>query len=220
MKSLIALILLAPAFASAACLPMQVCVATRGTAVVNDLEVPFNFAGKGFSASGELTDFGNPESPFTLTFLELGATYDASIGGLIPGGPLVQFDLTVNGVPWGIPAGGEASVSFLTVLHVSGAFPTISSPFTFSGSFTGAPEPFAPGLGFDVLNCETLNFSGGGIVTFDMGLSLEHPGAFTLEQETFKFGVVPEPATASLLLIAFVGLAVMDRRRGSREVSA
>jgi hypothetical protein len=57
-------------------------VAASGTTVVNDLLVPFNFAAKGFTASGELTDFGNQQSPFTVTFLELGATYDASIGAV------------------------------------------------------------------------------------------------------------------------------------------
>jgi hypothetical protein len=109
---LLTLLLLWPALASAACLPTQVCVATSGTADVS-FEFPFDFAGKGFSASGVLTEYGNlNNSPFTVTFLEIGSTYDASIAGLTDG-LLTQFELTVNGVPWGIPAGGDASVAFM-----------------------------------------------------------------------------------------------------------
>ena len=213
MKRLITLILLAPALASAACLPTQVCVATSGTAVVN-FEFPFDFAGKGFSASGALTNFGNFDSPFTVTFLERGSFYDASISGTTVD-LLTQFELTVNGVPWGIPAGGGASVNFPTTLYVNGAS-LITQPFGFEGSFTGAPEPFAPGLGCDVLNCETLNFRGVGIVTYDVG-GASSPTIFGVQQETFTF-TAPEPSIASLLSIAFAGLAVMGRRRVSRTI--
>ena len=213
MKHLIALLLLAPALASAACLPTQVCVATSGTAVVN-FEFPFDFAGKGFSASGELTNFGNFDSPFTVTFLERGSFYDASISGTTVD-LLTQFELTVNGVPWGIPAGGGASVNFPTTLYVNGAS-LITQPFGFEGSFTGAPEPFAPGLGCDVLKCETLNFSGGGIVTFGLyQYSPDTPDFWVLGSETFTVlsRRVPEPSTASLLLLGFAGCALLARRR-------
>jgi hypothetical protein len=188
-------------------------VATSGTTVV-DFIFPFNFAGNGFSASGELTQWGNLQSPFTVTFLGYGSSYDASIYGSTDN-LITQFELTVNGVPWGIPAGGDAQVFFSAVLPVDGTL-MIERPCSFEGSFTGAPEPFAPGLGCDVLKCETLNFRGGGIVTYDMWPFLGGPpNSFTVVQETFQFGVVPEPSTASLLLVGFAGLAVMGRRRKS-----
>jgi hypothetical protein len=190
-------------------------VATSGTTDVS-FDFPFNFAGKGFSASGELTDWGNQQSPFTVTFLQLGSTYDASIGGSTGAGDsITQFELTVNGVPWGIPAGGDASVFFSATLPVTLSF-SGTRPFSFEGSFTGVPEPFNTSLGCDVLNCKTLNFSGGGIVTFDLSPYNGSSQFFVLNSETFNFGVVPEPSTASLLLIAFAGLAVMGRRRRSR----
>jgi PEP-CTERM motif len=212
---LLTLLLLWPAFASAACSPTQVCVATSGTADVS-FEFPFNFAGKGFSASGELTEYGNlGNSPFTVAFLQIGSTYDASIAGITGGGLLTQFELTVNGVPWGIPAGGDASVFFSAVLPVTGSS-GVTQPFSFEGSFTGAPEPFAPGLGCDVLNCKTLNFAGGGIVFFGLTPHEGGPPSMELAQETFNFGVVPEPSTASLLLLGFAGLAILGWRRRSR----
>jgi hypothetical protein len=195
-------------------------VATSGTAVADCCSgfstVPFHFAGKGFSASGVLSDFGNQESPFTVSWLEQGSTYGAGISGATDNF-LIQFALTVNGVPWGIPTGGSASVEFDAFLPVDESF-EVTQPFTFEGSFTGAPEPFAAGLSCDVLNCETLNFRGEGIVTFDLSPSFEHPEAWNLETETFNIRGVPEPPTASLLLLGFAGLAVLGWRRNVRAL--
>jgi hypothetical protein len=102
---------------------------------------------------------------------------------------------------------------FYAVLPVNGPL-EVSRRFTFEGSFKGAPEPFAPGLSCDVLNCKTLNFGGGGIVTFGL-FPYGGGGPFmVLAQETFNFGVVPEPSTASLLLLGFAGLAILGWGRG------
>jgi len=80
--------------------------------------------------------------------------------------------------------------------------------------FTGAPEPFAPGLGCDVLNCQTLNFRGGGIVTTFL---VRAPGGQTVvDSQTFTFNA-PEPSATSLLLIGFAGLAAL-RWRGRQAV--
>jgi hypothetical protein len=61
--SLLILLLLWPAFASAACSPTQVCVATTGTAVSDG---PFNFAGDGFSASGVFAFGASPNFQYDL----------------------------------------------------------------------------------------------------------------------------------------------------------
>ena len=204
--SLLTLLLLWPAFASAACSPTQVCVATSGITVTNgDPEFPFNFAGNGFSASGVLTEaLGN--LAFGLLF-EYGSYYDEFFGGATPK-PLAQFELTVNGVPWGMPAGGGAGVSFTTDSNLyTGSEGTWSSPFSFGGFFTGAPEPFSPGLGCDVLNCVTLEFRGSGMVTYDV--SQVYINAFAVSSpQTFTFAAVPEPATLSLFAVGLVGLAM------------
>src|SRR5262245_62130467 len=160
---LLTLLLLWPASASAACIPSQVCWVTSGTpfTLTQAESFSFNFAGRDFSASVMLTDVCCL-LPFGLFFESDSDPFFESFSGRTP-----QFELTVNGIPWGIPAGGDGGVSFFAELGVP--FPLEASPFSvpfdFQGDFTGAPEPFAPGLGCDVLKCETFNFRGGGIVT-------------------------------------------------------
>jgi len=213
MKRLIILLLLAPVVASAACLPSEFCSVRSGTPFTltgSDQSLSFNIAGSDFSASAMLTDLCCL-LPFREFFEVDSDPWFESFGGSTPF-PLAQFALTVNGVPWGIPAGGSAEAVFFADLGVP--FPVEASgfsvPFGFQGSFTGAPEPFAPGVGCDVLNCQTLNFRGGGIVTTFLNGG---PFQTVVESQTFTFNA-PEPSTASLLLIALAGLAVIGRRRG------
>jgi len=204
--------LLWPAFASAVCSPGQTCVVTSGTVVLDSPlgPIPLNFAGKDFSASGVLTE-ACCLVPYGLFFnFESDDFLESFFGSTdIPGGRpnLVQFELTVKGVPWGIPAGGDAVVGFFADLGIPApAGNAFSVPFSFGGSFKGAPEPFAPGLGCDMLNCVTLDFSGGGILTYDV---LDAGGGWSVVgQQTFTFAAVPEPATLSLLAVGLVGLAM------------
>jgi hypothetical protein len=221
---LLTLLLLWTAFASAACLPSQVCVVTSGTAVVAGPQfpaVPFNFAGNGFSASGMLNDTVG-QVPFGLLFGFTSDFFFESFGGTTSSAGLLQFDLTVNGVPWGIPAGGEAGLGFFADLGIPAPEGFYDVPFSFQGFFTGAPEPFAPGLGCDVLNCETLIFSGGGLVTTEVVGPIDNSGFpyVVVGPQTFTFAPVPEPATLSLFAPGLVGLAIRRSHRSSRPQGA
>jgi hypothetical protein len=210
--SLLPLLLLWPAFASADCSAAQTCVITGGTAVVDpnpntpcgfELCAPFNFAGRDFSVSGVVGDLLG--QGFVLPF-------DTDL--FIPGGsfPLIfsgddlHFGLTVNGVPWGNPPGGDAWGIFSATLDLTtDGVDTFAnqSPFSFEGGFIGVPEPFSPGLGCVVLNCVTLEFRGGGIVTYDVG-----PKGAAVGPLIFAFAPVPEPAPLSLFALGLVGLAI------------
>jgi len=204
---LLTLLLLWPAFASAACSPTQTCAVTSGTAVnEGSFSNPFNFAGKGFSASGA---FNIDASSNLFLLYEPGDFYDANLHGGI-GDTLVDFELTVNGVPWGIPDGGNARLNFFGFTRID-SFGTLGAPFSFDGFFKGAPEPFAPGLGCDVLNCQTLNFRGIGMFTIDVA---PDPDGFFFDvlKETYTFGVA-EPATLSLFALGLASLGFMRRHK-------
>jgi hypothetical protein len=200
--------LLWPAFASAICSPAQTCGVTSGTVVVDPLlnPAPFNFAGRDFSASGVLLDlYDHSQLPFGQISFPV-SDFPASFAGDVSDDSL-QFELSVNGVPWGIPPGGDAAVRFFATLDIPGDNFALEAPFRFEGNFTGAPEPFSPGLGCDVLNCVTLLFRGSGIVTYDVGPNLE------VGPLTFTFAAVPEPATLSLFALGLVGVGFMRRRK-------
>jgi len=126
-----------------------------------------------------------------LDRLRLNAPESLGESSRITANQLAQFELTVKGVPWGIPAGGDAGFGFSADLGIPAPLGTYSVPSSFGGFFLGAPEPFSSGLGCDGLNCVTLAFSGGGILTYDVVDA--GGGWFAVGQETFTFAAVPEP---------------------------
>ena len=213
-------LLLWPAFASAVCLPpANYCVATSGTAIQDASGVlnPFHFAGNGFSASGAFEPFNTVSSvghPFAP-----GDVYQADLGGGFPGNLLVDFELTINGVPWGIPDGGFAELNFGgqdTRIYSSGQF---SVPFSLQGLFQGAPEPFAPGVSCEVLKCEILSFAGVGTVTIDVADFEDSSLIGVKETYTFPGVKAPEPATLSLFAVGLVGLAMRRKAVAALRVS-
>jgi PEP-CTERM motif len=213
--SLLTLLFLAPDFASAACSPMSnSCVATTGTAVSDGSSSnPFNFAGNSFSASGAFAFGASPN----LGFPNLPGYYPAQLAGSYPDTLLSSFALTVNGVPWGIPAGSTAWLNFYGTPLIFADGQSSSASFIFSGEFTGAPEPFSPGLGCDGLNCKTFDFSGVGTVTIDVTPDTYGSCSFCFDvvRETYTFGVVPEPATLSLFALGLASVGLMRRRKKS-----
>ena len=66
-----------------------------------------------------------------------------------------------------------------------------------------------------MLNCVNLEFRGAGILSYDV-VGSPFPGWFEVGfPETFKFRVVPEPATLSLFALALAGLAIRRKAIGS-----
>jgi hypothetical protein len=202
-------------------------VITSGTAVVDPFPndpcpggfsngcAPFNFAGRDFSASGQILEvLTTGQFPF---FDATGGSFPLIFSGDIIDGSL-QFELTVNGVPWGIPPSGDAWETFSATLDLTtdGAHGVGRwSPFSFEGGFIGVPEPFSPGLGCGVLNCVTLEFRGGGIVTYDVG-----PNGAVVSPLRFTFAAVPEPTTLSLFALGLVGLAMRRKAVAALRMSS
>lgn len=204
--------------------------ATSGSMIdPSDLGASYAVAGPGFSTSGVIDYTGFPSNPIDSPFTP------GSLGELIFEGDtqnpnLDMFSLTVHGVPWSYPMGtatdGEALASFQTNssnLLVSGPG-TYSSTFTFFGSLVGAPESVVsanPTLGCAQIGCTSISMQGGGIVTFDVVAVPNIPGSLEISKATFTFNA-PEPSTASLLVIALAGLAVLGRggNPGARALTA
>ena len=143
--SLLTLLLLWPAFASAACSPSpgdnfftQICLITSGTATYQfDNEwIDFHFAGNGFSGTGYF--FLPDQDPFPIFVrapgpFALGIELNADLGffGDTPS-DLVLTELTVNGVPQPLPAGAGFPAAGM-FFHSN--VPLITGAGTFSGTF-------------------------------------------------------------------------------------
>jgi len=197
----------------------QMFSATSGSMIdPSDSGASYAVAGAGFSTSGVIDYRGFPTNHIELPFIP------GKLGELIFEGDtetpnLDMFSLTVHGIPWSYPMGtatdGEAIASFQTNsnnLVVSGPG-TYSSTFIFFGSLVGAPESGVsanPTWGCAQIGCTSIFMEGGGTVTFDVVAAANIPGSFEISKATFTFNA-PKPSTASLLLIALAGLAVLGR---------
>jgi PEP-CTERM motif len=223
LSGLLILLLLWPAFASAACLPSpndiltQECFITSGTASYQfpDSFIDFHFAGDGFSGTGSFLlpednpiSFVQPPGPFQI---HIGINNDFDFANFPSpmgdtGYALVLTELTFNGVPLplpgptGLPAAGIEFESFVPLIKGAG---------TFSGSFFS-----------DVFYGDThgnvLGFVGNDLstTTVDVVPYPPVPGLFEITHETWTWKV-PEPTTLSLFALGLVGVGFMRRRNKS-----
>lgn len=204
--------------------------ATSGSMIdPSDLGASYAVAGPGFSTSGVIDYSGFPLNPIDSPFTP-GKLGELIFEGDTENPNLDNFSLTVHGVPWSYPTGtatdGEAIASFQTNssnLVVSGPG-TYLSTFSFFGSLVGAPQSVVsanPTLGCDQIGCTSIAMEGGGTVTFAVVAAPNIPGSLEISKATFTFNA-SEPSTASLLLIALAGLAVLGRggRPGARGLTA
>ncbi len=196
---------------------------TSGSMVATDQDfsgVPYAFAGSGFSASGMFATDGfttlGPANPLLPgpAFLSLQA--GTGTADLI-------MSLTVHGVLLVLPIGAPAGAGFSTDFVLTGPG-TYTSPFTFTGSFLGAPQSVLssnPTAGCDVIACTQFSFTGGGIVKIDVVPDPNAQGFFDISQASFTFKA-PEPPTMALLLLGFAGLAAVGygRKRWTSSFSA
>jgi hypothetical protein len=193
--------------------------ATSGSMIdPSDLGASYAVAGPGFSTSGVIDYSGFPLNPIDSPFTT-GKLGELIFEGDTANPNLDKFSLAVHGVPWSYPMGtatdGEAIASFQTNsanLLLSGPG-TYSSTFSFVGSLVGAPLSVVsanPTWGCAQIECTSISMEGGGTVTFDVVAAPGIPGSFEISKATFTFNA-PEPSTASLLLIALAGLAVLGR---------
>jgi len=213
--SLLALLLLWPAFASA---NNELFITSGSMTLVPD-EADFLASGAGFSTSGTISFLGaGPIGP--------GNFYDPQhsavvfVSGDEPGGEL-GMALTVGGVPWDIPLGAPSG--FAHVMSTAGPISithagTYSAQFVFNGIFDGLPAAL---IGPDPsmascsppTPCTDWQLQGHGTMVLDVLPNPQVPNTFYADRATFSFA--PEPSTTSLLLLGFAGLAVMGRRRKS-----
>ena len=216
MKYLITMLFLLPALAHAVgdCPPWVIAPTCTDLSITSG-----SMGGGGFVASGPgFTTMGSgafSEAIGGTNLIHLGDSYfvnanDATSATLIT-------SLTVDGTRFypGSPAfaGGAIVSTIATVGPITGAG-LYSTGFGFSESFLGSPVQGAPC--FD--GCNGFQISGSGTAVFDVVAQPFIPNTFYISKLTYTF-TAPEPATASLLLLGFAGLAVFGScRRKGRQV--
>jgi hypothetical protein len=221
MKHLIAfliLLLAGPSLANAQI--AETFYATSGSLVINfgDRGDPFSVAGPNFLLGGGVSyPEGNPIGD------AVGLGFAPTVHVVGEAGQDTTGNLSIYAI-LPVPFGG---ISAAEVIWLGQAGPVTgpgiySGAFTFEGALQAAPAS-NPGADCTTvpIPCPEFAFIGGGVLTIDVvpypfppppGL----PAIFQIKQATFTLEA-PEPSTASLLLIAFGGLAVMSRRPRSRE---
>jgi hypothetical protein len=206
MRRLLTLLLLWPALASATdpmCVDTQCNFSiTAGSAFVGD-GATFNVSGPGFTASG---GWGTTGSPFPEGFSDIspGVPFNIQWGENCDG----EFSMSVG---WN--GGGASTGAGFNEPCGEGSFATSPISITGAGVYKAGFSLFGSvdGDGCLPVACnESVLVQGTGIAT--MNIIPEGNGLFEVASTTVTFGA-PEPSTASLLLIAFTGLAVLGRRR-------
>ena len=200
MKRLIAIILLAPALASAGnldCPPFTVCY---GTLTIDD-------NGEGSLGGAYWRALG----PGYVTTGRSGA-----VGGVGQGSPYssgtngaIQMDDHSDGTlilsAYGIDAPPGVATAFMDAES--------GEPITHAGAYLGSFDLTSSISGCNSSGCTKAGFGGSGTGVIYVANVPDQPDIFYITGGKFTFMRAPEPSTASLLLIGFAGLALLARRR-------
>lgn len=215
LRSLIALLLFAPALA----LAQNVTNGSTFTMTPETFEILFSFEGNGFFGELGMNFYIGNRNPLLEPLPPDGSLYFS--GDTSFPNPHLGMSLTINGVPWsygdGAPGAGYASAMFKTCClpNYPGAF---TRGVSFVGTFFGAPEPFPPEgcyVSVSPSPCEAFGLFGKGTGYFTLAPYPGIPGAMQITRATFTFSA-PEPVTLWLFPLGLAGLAVMSRRRRPR----
>jgi len=225
LRSLTALLLLAPALATAGvptCPAGKACrlFVTSGTMTFDPGGGSFTVSGTGWTSSGH---FPGPFDQFTSANPILGGSWsffweDVSEG---PPGELTMA-FTLGGVPWTAPGADtlEGPGGYGAALDVDPrSLTNITHPGIYRGF--GSLEGFFVGVPASAGTCPPVGCTGWvfdtrGTVLVDVMETGDGSSLF-VDQATWTFKA-PEPSTASLLLLGFAGLALLARRRRSRAM--
>jgi hypothetical protein len=211
MKRLIALLLLAPAVASAyqtlnitsgsIFFPGTCCLITQPGGTFS--HVTFSFSGNGFTGTGGWTIVNAAAENPLISGLHVGSNVVGSVGF---SEETLGVDLRINGVPYDPGPFGDSVAVLNSVVSINGPG-LYTGPFNFDLAFHEF-ENCPPGT------CTTLVVVGQGTYKLDVVQSPDDPASFQGIQDILTFNA-PEPSTLLLSLLGVGGLVIANRRRSS-----